>query len=67
MRGPSWTGSLGVPAGGWTRGGLTSPGTITTLRATSPSHALAVVDPEEDAYSEWYVQIPLEGKVGLGI
>ena len=59
--------SLGVPAGGWTRGGTHIPGDeITTLRATSPSHALAVVDPEEDAYSEWYVLTPLEGKIQPG-
>jgi hypothetical protein len=59
--------SLGLPAGGWNRGGTHIPGDqITTSRATSPIHALAVVDPHEDAYSEWYVEVPLEGKVAPG-
>lgn len=59
--------SLGLPAGGWNRGGTHIPGDqITTLRATSPIHALSVVDPREDAYSEWYVEMPLEGKVQPG-
>jgi hypothetical protein len=59
--------SLGVPAGGWRRGGTHIPGDqITTLRATSPTHALAVVDDKEDAYSEWYVESPLEGWIAPG-
>ncbi len=59
--------SLGVPAGGWQRGGTHIPGDqITTARATSPIHALAVVDPQEDAYSEWYVEVPLPGLIDPG-
>jgi len=59
--------SLGLPAGGWNRGGTHIPGDqIVTTRATSPTHALAVVDPKEDAYSEWYVNLALEGKAAPG-
>jgi hypothetical protein len=59
--------SLGLPAGGWNRGGTHIPGDqVTTARATSPTHALAVVDPKEDAYSEWYLNLMLDGKAAPG-
>ncbi|HTG44381.1 MAG TPA: hypothetical protein VK633_07595, partial [Verrucomicrobiae bacterium] len=32
----------------------------------SPTHALAVVDTKEDAYSEWYVELPLNGLFTAG-
>lgn len=59
--------SLGVPDGGWNRGGTLIPGDqVTMTRATSPTHALAVVDPKEDAYSEWYINLMLDGKASPG-
>jgi hypothetical protein len=59
--------SLGLPDGGWNRGGTHIPGDqVTTARATSPTHALAVVDPKEDAYSEWYINLVLDGKAAPG-
>jgi hypothetical protein len=52
--------SVGSPAGGWNRGGTYIPGDqITTVRAKSPTHALGVFDTRTDAYSEWYVEIPI--------
>lgn len=59
--------TLGTPLGGWARGGNNIPGDqVTTLRATSPTHALAVIDTKEDAYSEWYVQVPIAGLFSPG-
>lgn len=59
--------TLAVLEGGWRRGGNHIPGDqVTTVRATSPTHALAVVDTKEDAYSEWYVQVPIEGMFAPG-
>ena len=59
--------TLGAPDGGWRRGGNNIPGDqVTTLRATSPTHALAVIDTKEDAYSEWYVQVPISGLFAPG-
>jgi hypothetical protein len=58
--------SLGLPDG-WNRGGTHIPGDqVTTTRATSPTHALAVVDPKTDAYSEWYANLILDGKANVG-
>ncbi len=59
--------AVGTPDGGWNRGGTYIPGDqITTLRATSPTHALAVLDTKSDAYSEWYVDKPLAGIAAPG-
>jgi hypothetical protein len=36
------------------------------LRATSPTHALAVIDTKEDGYSEWYVQTAISAFFAAG-
>ena len=56
----------GIPTG-WGRGG--SDGRIcqvSTARAKSGSHALAVVDDSDTGYGEWYQVISLEGKAHPG-
>ncbi|MBL9166146.1 MAG: hypothetical protein JNN07_00225 [Verrucomicrobiales bacterium] len=56
----------GLPAG-WGRGG--SDGRVcqvSTARAMSGSHALALVDDNDNGYGEWYQTISLEGKARAG-
>jgi hypothetical protein len=51
----------GTPAN-WNRGGSdASIDQVTTNNSTSPSHALAVIDPNASGYGEWYSDVFLSG------
>jgi hypothetical protein len=53
--------TAGLPLG-WNRGGSDSRGDVILHdKATSPTHALALVDTNSNGYSEWYASISLAG------
>ena len=53
--------TAGLPTG-WNRGGSDSRGDVVFHdKATSPTHALAIVDTNPTGYSEWYASASLEG------
>jgi len=53
--------TAGLPAG-WNRGGSDSRGDVVFHdKATSPTHALALVDTNANGYSEWYASTSLVG------
>jgi hypothetical protein len=55
---------LGVPAGGWQRGGSSSAiDQISTNDSVSPTHSLALVDSDINNYGEWYMFLNLAGLV----
>lgn len=55
---------LGVPAGGWQRGGSSSSiNQISTNNSVSATHSLALVDNDLNNYGEWYMFLPLAGLV----
>jgi hypothetical protein len=48
--------ALGIPAGGWSRGGSTpSIDEVTTDNSVSPTHALELLDNDPNNYGEWYL------------
>ncbi len=48
--------ALGIPAGGWARGGSTpSIDEVTTDNSVSPTHALELLDNDPNNYGEWYL------------
>lgn len=56
----------GTPTG-WNRGGnQPTIDQVSTANATSPTHALAVVDADAAGYGEWYADIPLAGRAAGG-
>ncbi len=56
--------TLGLPAGGWQRGGTASSiDQVTTNNSTSPTHSLALVDDDTGNYGEWYMFLNLSGLV----
>src|SRR6266567_3697652 len=56
--------TLGLPAGGWQRGGSASSiDQVTTNNSTSPTHSLALVDDDTGNYGEWYMSMNLSGLV----
>jgi hypothetical protein len=56
----------GTPAN-WNRGGSdASIDQVTTNNATSPTHALAVVDNNASGYGEWYADVSLSGHASPG-
>ncbi|SPE52220.1 exported hypothetical protein [Verrucomicrobia bacterium] len=56
--------TLGIPAGGWQRGGSSSLiDQITTNNWTSPTHSLELLDGDEANYGEWYMFLNLSGLV----
>lgn len=58
--------SVGVPTG-WARGGNNvGIDQVITANATSPTHALAVVDEASDGYGEWYANLDLTAKANPG-
>jgi hypothetical protein len=58
--------TAGLPAG-WNRGGSDSRGDVILHdKATSPSHALALIDTNATGYSEWYASLSLVGKASGG-
>ena len=56
--------TLGIPAGGWNRGGSSSLiDQITTINSTSPTHSLELLDGDTGNYGEWYMFFNLSGLV----
>lgn len=56
--------TLGIPAGGWNRGGgNTLIDQITTNNSTSPTHSLELLDNDPGNYGEWYMVFNLSGLV----
>ncbi len=56
--------TLGLPAGGWQRGGSASSiDQVTTSNSVSPTHSLALVDDDTANYGEWYMFLNLSGLV----
>jgi hypothetical protein len=56
--------TLGIPAGGWNRGGSSSLiDQITTNNSTSPTHSLELLDNDTGNYGEWYMFFNLSGLV----
>ena len=56
--------TLGVPAGGWQRGGSSSGiDQMSTNGSVSTSHSLALVDSDAGNYGEWYMVINLAGLI----
>jgi len=54
--------TLGIPAGGWLRGGSSSTiDQITTNNSTSPTHSLELLDNDPLNYGEWYMFLNLSG------
>ncbi len=54
--------TLGIPAGGWQRGGSSSTiDQVTTNNATSPTHSLELLDNDPANYGEWYMFFNLTG------
>jgi hypothetical protein len=48
--------SLGIPSGGWSRGGSSpSMDLVTTNNSVSPTHALELLDNDVNNYGEWYL------------
>jgi hypothetical protein len=57
--------TLGIPAGGWNRGGSSSSiDQMSTNDSVSPTHSLALVDSDINNYGEWYMFLNLAGSVG---
>ncbi len=57
--------TLGIPAGGWNRGGSSSGiDQMSTNDSVSPTHSLALVDSDINNYGEWYMFLNLAGSVG---
>jgi hypothetical protein len=59
--------TLGIPAGGWQRGG-SSPliDQMTTNNWTSYDHSLELLDNDTDNYGQWYMSFDLPGTVTNG-
>ena len=58
---------VGLPAGGWSRGGSDSRVCrVAGDKASSPTHALALMDTNENGYGEWYADLLLEGHAEPG-
>ena len=56
--------TLGIPAGGWLRGGSSSLiDQVTTNNSTSPTHSLELLDNDPNNYGEWYMFLNLSGLV----
>jgi len=56
--------TLGIPAGGWNRGGSSSLiDQVTTNNWTSPTHSLELLDNDTGNYGEWYMFLNLSGLV----
>jgi hypothetical protein len=56
--------TLGIPAGGWQRGGSSSLiDQVTTNNSTSPTHSLELLDNDPSNYGEWYMFFNLSGLV----
>jgi hypothetical protein len=56
--------TLGIPAGGWLRGGSSSLiDQVTTNNSTSPTHSLELLDNDPLNYGEWYMFFSLSGLV----
>lgn len=53
--------SLGIPSGGWSRGGSSpSMDLVTTNNWISPTHALELLDNDANNYGEWYLSAPVD-------
>lgn len=53
--------SLGIPSGGWSRGGSSpSMDLVTTTNSVSPTHALELLDNDANNYGEWYLGSPVQ-------
>jgi hypothetical protein len=56
--------TLGIPAGGWQRGGSSSLiDQVTTNNSVSPTHSLELLDNDPSNYGEWYMFFNLSGLV----
>ena len=55
--------TIGIPAGGWNRGGSSSIDLMSTGNATSPTHSLELLDNDPNNYGEWYMFFNLSGLV----
>jgi hypothetical protein len=56
--------TLGIPAGGWNRGGSSALiDQVTTNNSTSPTHSLELLDNDAGNYGEWYMFFNLSGLV----
>jgi hypothetical protein len=56
--------TLGLPAGGWQRGGSdASIDQVTTNNSVSPTHSLSLLDNNSGGYGEWYMFLNLAGLV----
>lgn len=56
--------TLGIPAGGWQRGGSSAViDQVTTNNWTSPTHSLELLDNDVNNYGEWYMFLSLSGLV----
>ena len=53
--------TVGIPAGGWQRGGGFTLDQVLTNNSVSTTHALAVVDNNAGNYGEWYLNINTAG------
>ena len=57
--------TLGVPAGGWQRGGSSSSiNQLTTSNSVTHTHSLTLLDNDPANYGEWYMFLNLAGLVG---
>jgi hypothetical protein len=53
--------ALGIPSGGWSRGGSSpSIDLITTNNSVSSTHALELLDNDPNNYGEWYLAAPVQ-------
>ena len=53
--------SLGIPSGGWSRGGSSpSIDLVTTNNSVSSTHALELLDNDANNYGEWYLSSPVQ-------
>jgi hypothetical protein len=56
--------TLGIPAGGWQRGGSASAiDQVSTNKSVTATHSLALVDNDAGNYGEWYMFFNLSGLV----